>query len=430
MTTAPAPEAPGLPGPPQYAVSGQRYELLTAIVIRWFLLAVWLFTINYRSHLDAPLIILDSLGAALALLNGYVHWRVQRGGRLTRRHVYGLSAMDLTVITVGTGVTGGFQNDFYIFYYPALLGVGLIETRRRINFGVVTAVAVAYTLISIYVDEGIRTSNEDEKDLIVRIASMFATVVAANLITRFERIKRQEAVQAAEREYQRSLELQQKAQRAELAAVEERSRIAREIHDGIAQSIYMLNLSLETCADLAEQEPGPLRDRLKNLVPLAKQTLLETRQYIYDLKPLLAGERGLAAMAENQVKEFRTVAGIPATLEVQGDARPVSAAVAGGMYRVLQEAMANVLKHARAQAVRVILRFEPGRVALTIQDDGAGFESGSVTPGYGLDNIRHRASEMGGTCVIESAPGQGARVTVTAPLEEVRDASHSRDDRG
>lgn len=201
----------------------------------------------------------------------------------------------------------------------------------------------------------------------------------------------------------------------ELAAQEERSRIAREIHDGIAQSIYMLSLNLETCAELAQRERGPLGERLQKLVPLAKQALLETRQYIYDLKPLLSGERGLVAMAENQVKEFRMVSGIPAQLAVQGEPREVPVAVAAGLYRVLQEALANTLKHAQASRVSVALEFGQGYTRLSVQDDGAGFDPGSPSQGYGLENMRQRATELGGTCEIASAPGKGTTVSITLP---------------
>jgi two-component system sensor histidine kinase DegS len=201
----------------------------------------------------------------------------------------------------------------------------------------------------------------------------------------------------------------------ELAAQEERGRIAREIHDGIAQSIYALSLSLETCADLAEREKGPLREQLAKLVPLAKSTLLETRHYIYDLKPLLSGEGSLVTMAENQVKEFQMVTGLPVELNVTGEPQRVSVAVATGCYRIMQEALANILKHARASRIQVELAFRDGQVCLSVQDDGVGFDMRNVRPGYGLENIEQRARELGGSVELSSAVGQGTRISVTLP---------------
>ena len=161
--------------------------------------------------------------------------------------------------------------------------------------------AGVYAAISLMASPGVDIEIREERTLIVRIATMFAVVAAANLMTRIERNRRRDAVEAERAEAQRNLELQRQAQNAELMAREEKSRIGREIHDGIAQSIYALSLNLEACAELAERESGQLRDRLKTLVPIAKNTLLETRYYIFDLKPLLADERNLEDMVENQI---------------------------------------------------------------------------------------------------------------------------------
>lgn len=207
-------------------------------------------------------------------------------------------------------------------------------------------------------------------------------------------------------------------QQVELAAQEERNRIAREIHDGIAQSMYALSLSLETCADLAEREKGPLRERLQKLVPLAKQTLLETRHYIYDLKPLLSGESSLASVAENQVKEFQMVSGIPVKLEIKGAPYQVPVSAGTGFYRILQEVLANVLKHASASEVEIELAFEPGWVRLSAGDDRVGFDPEGAAPGYGLNNMRQRAEELGGSVEISSAPGKGTSIRVSLPAQE------------
>ena len=207
-------------------------------------------------------------------------------------------------------------------------------------------------------------------------------------------------------------------QQAELAAREERTRIAREIHDGIAQAMYALSLNLETCADLAEREKGPLRERLRGLVPLARQTLLETRHYIHDLGPLLAGERNLVAMTENLVREFEAIAGIPARLSTEGDPPEVSVGIATGLYRVVQESLANILKHARASEVNVTLGFGGGAVRLVVRDDGTGFDADGAGRGYGLENMRQRAEELGGSLEISSEPGAGTSVSVSLPTRE------------
>ncbi len=401
---------------PDYAVfDDYRYSQRIAVVVRWFVLAAWLFVIDYRPDVGITLFVLNGMALYLAVLNGYVHWRIWKGRPITRHYVLALSAMDLAVITAGIGFTTRFGNTFFVFYYPALLGLALVFSSRRLSFTAVALVAIAYGALSITLEPGVSYAARDEKVLIVRIVSMFAVVAAANLMTRIERTRRREAVEAERVQSQKNLELQKKAQEAELAAQEERSRIAREIHDGVAQSIYALSLSLETCADLAEREKGPLQEQLQKLVPLAKNTLLETRHYIYDLKPLLSGERDLVAMAENQVKEFQMVAGTPTNISIDGEPCQLSVAVATGLYRILQEALANVLKHAHASHVDVRLVFESGQVRLSVQDDGVGFHAEDIRPGYGLENIRQRAEELGGSLKMSSAPGEGTGINITLP---------------
>ena len=390
-------------GTPTYAAFDDfRYVQRIAVVVRWFLLATFLFLVNYRTDVaGGVLLTLNAMGVLLALLNAYVHWQIWRGRPVTRVYVLALSGLDLAVITAGIAITTRFNNTFFVFYYPALLGISLMLPSRLIAVAILAMVVAVYTLMSIGLSPGVSFTDREERVLIVRIITMIAVVLAGNLITRIERKRRMEAVEAA-------LE-------SEAAAQEERSRIAREIHDGIAQSIYMLNLNLETCAELAEREDDSLRQRLKELVPLAKQTLLETRHYIYDLKPVLSGEHGLVEICQNQLKEFQTVSGIPGRLRVHGGPREITMGVGAGLYRILQEALANILKHAEAVGVTVELTFEQESVRLSVQDDGEGFSVEDVRVGYGLDNMRHRAEELGGSCKILSAPGDGTCVMLTLP---------------
>ena len=406
---------------PDYAVfDDYRYSQRIAVVVRWFVVATWLLLINYRSDVDgATLLILNGMGAALTVLNAYVQWRIWRGRPITRRYVLALSLMDLTVITAGIGVTSRFGNSFFPFYYPALLGVAVVFSSRRLSFAIVTAVAATYATLSLALEPGVSFDDAEERILVVRIASMFAVVLAANLMSRIERTRRWEAVEAERVQSGRNLELQRRAQEAELATQLERHRIAREIHDGIAQSIYALGLNLETCADLAERDKGPLHEQLRRLVPIAKKTLLETRHYIYDLKPLLSGETDLVAMAENQVREFQTVSGIETQLSVEGEPRELSVAQATGLYRILQESLANALKHAKADSVMVTLTFADSDVRIEVVDNGAGLDKDGVRRGYGLDNMRQRAEELGGSFELHGVAGEGTRVVATLPLQEV-----------
>lgn len=141
----------------------------------------------------------------------------------------------------------------------------------------------------------------------------------------------------------------------------------------------MLSLQLETCVDLDDSNPTGLSNRLKRLVSLSKESLLEVRHYIFDLKPYLAGEKGLSSMVESQIREFRNVAGVATELEVNGQESEVAMPVSTCLYRVTQEALANVFKHAQAFRLDVTLEYGTVDVSLTIRAKGRESESGQGT---------------------------------------------------
>jgi signal transduction histidine kinase len=199
-----------------------------------------------------------------------------------------------------------------------------------------------------------------------------------------------------------------------LAALEERARIAREIHDGIAQSIYMLSLNLEKAADLAPStESG---SGLRGLVGLAKASLLEVRQYIFDLKPLLAGESGLVEALRGQVKEFSAVSGVPVEVSVSGSERRLPMEASATMYRIAQEALANAFRHAEASHIGMHISFASDSVSLRVSDDGLGFTN-DREGGNGLRNMRQRAERLGGRFRVTSEHGAGTAVDVSLPAK-------------
>jgi len=135
------------PVPPFAIFDDYRPTVAMAVAVRWVLLLAWFFLNNYRVELDAYHTVLNLLGAGLAALNAYMTWRVFRGGSITWRHACALSTTDLTVITAGLFLAGGISNDFYVFYYPALLGFSLMFP-RRVSFGVAGVVAALYVVMA------------------------------------------------------------------------------------------------------------------------------------------------------------------------------------------------------------------------------------------------------------------------------------------
>ncbi|MBM3942675.1 MAG: sensor histidine kinase [SAR202 cluster bacterium] len=410
---------------PAFAIfDDYRPTVAMAVAVRWVLLLAWFFLNNYRVEQDLNHSVLNLLGAVLAAVNGYMTWRIWRGRSITWRHACTLSATDLAVITAGLFLAGGISNDFYVFYYPALLGFSLMFP-RRVSFAVVAVVAVLYTVMAFTVSPTLDLAQEDEKKLAVRLINMVGIVSAGALITSWERRRRREAVAAERQRAAENLELERRARQAEQAAAQERGRMAREIHDGIAQSLYMLSISLEACADLAAKGQAGLDQKLDSLSRLSRQALLDARHYIFDLTPQTSGSLSLAHTLERQAQEFQTVTGISATLTVTGDEYPLPAAMVMGLHRMVQESLSNVYKHAQARTVQVRLTFLPGELQLVIADDGQGFDPAQAKGGHGLKNLAERARELGARLEINSAPGRGTLVRLAAPVPE-RAEEHSR----
>jgi signal transduction histidine kinase len=207
------------------------------------------------------------------------------------------------------------------------------------------------------------------------------------------------------------------ARNLELAASEERWRIAREIHDGVAQQSYVLALGLETAVALAERDDlTGLQQRLPPLEKLARQALLEVRQYVAEGRPLMLGERSLSAALAGLAREFSTVTRVAVELDAPEDGVELSPSQQRAIYRLTQEALANVFKHANAQQAWVTLRRVDRRVELSIADDGHGIQP-DRPEGFGLEGMRRRVSELGGTFSIAPCPGGGTILQASLPLE-------------
>lgn len=204
----------------------------------------------------------------------------------------------------------------------------------------------------------------------------------------------------------------------ELAAEGERIRMAREIHDGIAQMVYMLSLSLETAIDQVGTDPEAQRQRLKDLTALAKTALWEVRQYIFDLRPLLSGEEGFVGAVQGQVKEFQAVADLPVELKITGEPIELPIATTAALYRIVQEGLGNIFRHAQATRVDITLAFDEDSVELKIEDDGVGI--GEQEPGgrigYGMGNLQRRVDDLSGIVAVSSAAGEGTTIDVRVPV--------------
>jgi signal transduction histidine kinase len=182
--------------------------------------------------------------------------------------------------------------------------------------------------------------------------------------------------------------------------------------------MYMLSLSLETAADRAGGDPQEQRQRLRDLTALAKNALWEVRQYIFDLQPLLSGNEGFVGAVQGQVKEFQAVSELPVELSVSGAPLPLPVEMSASLYRIVQEGLGNIFRHAHATQVGIDVEFGADTLRLAIEDNGVGIEEpppdGRV--GHGMANLRRRVDDLGGVLEVTSTPGAGTRIEVTVPI--------------
>jgi PAS domain S-box-containing protein len=209
-----------------------------------------------------------------------------------------------------------------------------------------------------------------------------------------------------------SARLRQRAERA--AVLEERERLARELHDSVTQWLYSLTLLTEGSRRLARS--GRLEsvdDCLADLGEISQQALREMRLLIYELRPSALEREGLVGALRQRLEAVEGRAGVEARLYTGGEV-VLPPPVEEGLYRIAGEALNNSLKHAAASLVTVHIQATDERVTLEVADNGAGFDPGAVASsgGMGLLSMRERAEKLGGTLVVISAPGQGTRVKV------------------
>jgi signal transduction histidine kinase len=210
------------------------------------------------------------------------------------------------------------------------------------------------------------------------------------------------------------------AQAEELAVLQERNRLARELHDSVTQSLYSLTLFSHAARRMARDiGDDRLERQVRQIGTTAVKTLKEMRLLVYELRPHLLEKEGLIRAIRQRLDAVEGRSGVEARLVVDElDRLPPT--VEQELYRITNEALNNALKHAAATSVMVYLRQIDDRVELEIVDDGIGFQPEAVRDhgGMGLDSIRERAEQLGGEVTIRSAPGEGTSIKVAISLKK------------
>jgi signal transduction histidine kinase len=204
--------------------------------------------------------------------------------------------------------------------------------------------------------------------------------------------------------------------------LEERQRLAGEIHDTLAQDFTSVVLHLEAAEQALGVDPTAARQHLDQARAAARQGLSEARSFVWALRPDVVRHEPLAQALRRVAGRWSEECGVPAHLELSGEPRALPAPIEATLLRAAQETLVNVRKHARAAQVNLTLTYMEDEVILDVQDDGAGFQpDGGLPPdssqagGYGLVSLRERAAQLGGSLQVESAPGEGTTVVLGLP---------------
>jgi signal transduction histidine kinase len=208
---------------------------------------------------------------------------------------------------------------------------------------------------------------------------------------------------------EQNIRLHEQAQ--QLAVLEERQRIARELHDSVSQALYGIGLGARTARALLDRDPVKAAEPVEYVLSLAEGGLAEMRALILELRPDSLEREGLVSALRKQVAALHARHG----LEVEallGEEPDLPLEIKEGLYRIAQEALNNTIKHAQASRVAIRLQEDSGEIVLSVQDDGVGFDPRNEYSGMGLHTMRERVEKIGGVLHIESSPGRGTRVHV------------------
>lgn len=317
---------------------------------------------------------------------------------------------------------------FTVFLLAQLVSIGFIffacfrqYRRGERQAAVALGVGMLWFIVTIVVDSLVDTGTIDFiflSDFGFLVLAIVLSIQMAN-----EVIKTEEKLA----DYRQNLETMVETRTAELgvtqkkllqqtqeeATLEERSRLARDLHDAVTQTIYSAALIAEVLPAVWERDPDQGRLNLAKLRQLVRGALAEMRSLLFELRPAALEHADLGSLLLQQGDALTGRTRIPVTVDVKGQ-RELPPEVTVAFYRITQEAFNNVEKHARADQVTVILHQSVDEIRLTIQDNGRGFDPASIpAERMGVQFMRERAEGIGATFELKSRPGQGTQVCVT-----------------
>lgn len=213
-------------------------------------------------------------------------------------------------------------------------------------------------------------------------------------------------------------ELQEMGAAAQEAREQEKSRIARELHDELGQQLTLLRMDVAWCKAHLPPDAGGFAAKLDRMETLLKSTVESTRRISSDLRPLMLDDLGLVPALEWLVQNATQRGGVRCEFSIDDPALDLPPAQSTAVFRIVQEALTNIVKHAQATRAHVVIRHDGGALHVRVSDDGVGFspDAARKPESFGLVGLRERISLLRGKARIDSAPGQGTSIEIELPL--------------
>lgn len=374
-----------------------RFAARISVWARWFIFLVALFQFVYRpgfwyyGHFEYLLV-----PVALVAFNGLVHYRLITDKSVTWHWLLLLSAMDFVLITVGIVFQRGFEGFMFLAYYPALALLVVIFPSLWLGLAWATMTAALYTVVCLSVGLGLDLVAGDEKLLLARVAAMYALVFCVSLAARFERIRRQAAVE-------RERLLQQ-----------ERIEISQTIHDTTAQTLYTIGLGIHRARQVADSSQVELNAALDATSTLLKSAVWELRRPI-DAGRIFEG-RDLGQVLWYHCATFEKITAVPVEMSQSGTEPLLSTEIRSRLFSIAHNALTNAFVHARPSKVLVRLDFKADSISLSISDDGVGLPGDYLERGRGFSGMKADAEKMGGTLIVSNGVANvGTNIACVVP---------------
>jgi PAS domain S-box-containing protein len=239
----------------------------------------------------------------------------------------------------------------------------------------------------------------------------FYTVILRDVT---ERVRAEQALERSKEELRELAALSQSLRERE------KSQVARELHDELAQALTALKMDVSWIAERLPEGDKPISTKVSAVLAMLDATVAATRRIAADLRPLMLDDLGLVPAVEWLVQNFIERTGVACELAIDSENFDLDEPYASAVFRIVQESLTNIARHARATQVEVAFERAGRRIGIRVRDNGRGFLAGDrrKPKTFGLMGLRERASLLGGEARIESEPGRGTAVEVTIPLDD------------